>query len=222
MIDFGSNCLDLCPQYTVLMLDWWWLKPWTTKDNQNLFSAKKVFQLTKHKILRFRSGRDPNCLSHREKKAWWFSWALTHLSIVLEAHVLNGMKQKGWPLHSLKLRYHLNIDIWKPTFLFVHQLFGVQYNTQGTSTFKRQLIYCLLMLKINSKLYPPWTNIAPKNGWLELGPRLFSGALAVSFREGTCFFGSCILRLLGWLDLTRSGTKILSQLSLIWHEDMQG
>ena len=35
----------------------------------------------------------------------------------------------------------------------------------------------------------PETNIAPENGWLEddrflLGPGLFSGAFAVSFREG--------------------------------------
>ena len=40
--------------------------------------------------------------------------------------------------------------------------------------------------------YPPETNIAPENGWLEddrflLGPSLFSGAFAVSLREGTVY-----------------------------------
>ncbi len=40
----------------------------------------------------------------------------------------------------------------------------------------------------------PETNIAPENGWLEydcflLGPGLFSGAMAVSFREGMHPFG---------------------------------
>ena len=45
------------------------------------------------------------------------------------------------------------------------------------------------MLKICFKVTLPETDIEPENGWLEydrflLGPGLFSGAFAVSFREG--------------------------------------
>ena len=47
----------------------------------------------------------------------------------------------------------------------------------------------------------PETNVAPENGWLEddpflLGFGLFSGAFAVSFREGTSTRSTCTIRIL--------------------------